>query len=124
MAPEAPHPGAVVHAAAGWPAFAAAAETLACSCESGRANLAARFQETALDALCRALFSVPAGTAGTMRLPDLVREFLVTVGRPSLWDMLARKEGDFAWSGRGRADIGRRWFADIDPDGEPPVQAP
>lgn len=96
------------------PHFAAAAETLARNCESGRANLAARFQETALDALCRALFSVPAGTPGTTRLPDLVREFLVTVGRPSLWDMLARKEDDFAWFGRGRADIGRRWFAEIE----------
>lgn len=96
------------------PHFNAAAETLLRACEGGRANLAALLQDTALDAACRALFSLPAGTAGTQRLPALVREFVVGAGRPSIWDMLARSEGDFAVFGRARTDIGRRWFAEID----------
>jgi cytochrome P450 len=96
------------------PHFIAAAETLVRKCEAGSVNFAARFQETALDALCRSLFSMPLGSPGTTDLPDLVREFLVTVGRPSLWDMLARREGDFPWFSGGRVDISRRWFAQID----------
>jgi cytochrome P450 len=57
---------------------------------------------------------VPGGAPGTANLPGLVREFVTGLGRPTLWDLLARSEHDFAWFNRRRMDYGRRWAAEIE----------
>jgi cytochrome P450 len=79
-----------------------------------RVNLAGLLQRTALDAVCRALFSVSAEAVDAAGLPGVIREFLDGVGRTTIWDVLARSETDFAWSMRGRLDLAARWYAGID----------
>jgi cytochrome P450 len=57
---------------------------------------------------------MPAEVAGATGLPDLIREFLGGVGRITIWDILARNEGDFAWLLRQRVEFAARWTAGID----------
>ncbi len=96
------------------PHFAAAGSGLIDRAAGERVNLADLLQRAALDAVCRALFSVPAEAAGAAGLPELIREFLHGVGRITIWDVLARSEGDFTWFMRGRAAFASRWFAGIE----------
>jgi cytochrome P450 len=97
------------------PHFAAAGEALVGDLAAGRVNLLARIREAALDAACRALFSLPSDTDGTYRrLSALVSEDFVHAGWISLWDMLARRESDYVWLQKERSDFKRRWFAEID----------
>jgi cytochrome P450 len=103
------------HVSLALPHFAAAGEALVGELSSGRVNLLARVRDTALDAACRALFSLPSDQDGTYRrLSALVREYFVHAGWISLWDMLARRENDYGWAQRERSDFKRRWFAEID----------
>jgi len=44
----------------------------------------------------------------------LVREYFVHAGWIAVWDMLARRESDYASMQKERSDFKRRWFAEID----------
>jgi cytochrome P450 len=103
------------HVGLALPHFAAAGEALVGDLIAGRVNLLARIRDTALDAACRALFSLPSDQDGTYRrLSALVREYFVHAGWIALWDMLARRESDYVWAQKERSDFKRRWFAEID----------
>lgn len=96
------------------PHFHAAAQGLVKRLEgAGRANLSEAFHDTALDAVLRSLFSLPAdqGRAG---LSGIVREYLQGPGRPRLFDGLARDENDFGFALGARRRFQRRWFAAVD----------
>lgn len=95
------------------PHFAAAGAGLLAHATGERVNLADLLQRAAVDAVCRALFSVPAEAAGGAGLPGLIREFLEGVGRITIWDVLSRREADFAWFMRGRVAFAARWTAGI-----------
>ena len=84
------------------PHFAEAANALIAGLEGqARVNLSKAFQEAALDAACRALFSMPIGGHGR-RLASLARAYVKGPGRPRIWDSLARSEGQFAFMTPGR----------------------
>jgi cytochrome P450 len=103
------------HVSLALPHFAAAGKALVGELEAGRVNLLARIREAALDAACRALFSLPSDQDGTYRrLSALVSEYFVHAGWIALWDMLARRESDYVWAQKERSDFKRRWFAEID----------
>ncbi len=81
--------------------------------KSPRANLSIVFQATALEAVLRALFSMPeSGDRET--LSRLVREYADGPGRPNLFDALATSEDSFAFATGKRARFQKRWFAAID----------
>lgn len=101
------------HVARLLPHFAAAGAGMLARASGERVNLADLLQFGAVDAVCRALFSVSAGATGAAGLPALVREFLDDCARVTIWDLLARSETDFAWFSRGRAAFAARWFAAI-----------
>src|SRR5262249_13881537 len=80
------------------PHFAAAATHLVKRIEgTTRANLSAGFQEATLEAVLRALFSLP-DTELRERLAALVRGYLAGPGRPNIVDGLARTESAFAFA--------------------------
>jgi cytochrome P450 len=92
------------------PHFKAAGEALLSDLSKGpRHNLAYAFQEAALDAACRALFSMPIGGRGR-RLAKLARAYVKGPGRPMIWDSLARSEGFLAFLTPGRWLFRRRWL--------------
>src|ERR1700761_39569 len=92
------------------PHFKAAAEALLGDLGKGpRHNLAYAFQETALDAACRALFSMPIGGRGR-RLAKLARAYVKGPGRPMIWDSLAPSEDFLAFLTPGRWLFRRRWL--------------
>jgi len=95
------------------PHFKAAAEALISDLgKSPRHNLAFAFQETALDAACRALFSMPIGGRGR-RLAKLARAYVKGPGRPMIWDSLAPSETFLAFLTPGRALFRRRWLKEV-----------
>ena len=95
------------------PHFKAAAEALMSDLSKGpRHNLASMFQETALDAACRALFSMPIGGRGR-RLAKLARAYVKGPGRPMIWDSLAPSETFLAFMTPGRAVFRRRWLKEV-----------
>jgi cytochrome P450 len=95
------------------PHFKAAAEVLLSDLsKSPRHNLALAFQETALDAVCRALFSMPIGGRGR-RLARLTRNYAKGPGRPRIWDSLAPSEGFLAFLTPGRWLFRRRWLNEV-----------
>ena len=80
---------------------------------SPRANLSKAFQDTALEAVLRALFSMPeSGDRET--LSHMVREYADGPGRPNLFDAFATSENSFAFANGKRARFQKRWFAAID----------
>ena len=96
------------------PHFAAAAEGLASGLAGvGRTPMFQRLQEAALDAASRSLFSLPIGGQGA-RIAALVRVYARGPGRPSPFDMIAQREGDFAWFTPGRRAFRRRWLREVD----------
>ncbi len=102
------------HVAALLPHFTAAAQGLETGIGDGRrVNLAQGMQETALDAACRSLFSMPIGGHGA-RLAALAREFGDGPGRPGLLDSLARDEHAFPLFAGPRARFKRRWMREVD----------
>jgi cytochrome P450 len=95
------------------PHFKAAAEALMSDLSKGaRHNLAYAFQETALDAACRALFSMPIGGRGR-RLAKLARAYVKGPGRPMIWDSLAPSEDFLAFLTPGRWLFRRRWLKEV-----------
>ncbi len=96
------------------PHFQAAAGSLARSLEGRtRANLSDAFHQAALDAVLRSLFSLSAG-AEQGELAAMVRDYVATAGRPTIFDGFARAESDFAFVGGARRRFQTRWFAAVD----------
>ena len=94
------------------PHFTAAAEGLLARL-SGRANLSVAFHEAALDAVLRALFSLPPGRVQA-DLAKVVRDYIKGPGRPNLLDGLSRSESDFPLAGWSRRRFAKRWHKLVD----------
>jgi len=76
-------------------------------------NLARRFQDTALEAVLRALFSMPESSERA-KLDALARAYVAGPGRPSLFDAFATREDSFAFTLRKRERFQAVWFGEID----------
>ncbi len=104
------------HIASLVPHFVAGAERLMerlSAPPADRVNLSAALQEAALDIAARSMFSLSIDDrAGAMAA--LLTRYQKKVGRFTLWDLLARREGDFGLLLRGRAAFHREWFAEVD----------
>jgi cytochrome P450 len=98
------------------PHFVAAAEHLlrqfGGSDNFGRVNLAKAFQDTALEAVLRALFSLPEAEQRA-RLGSQVRSYFEGPGKPGVLDVLARNEGDFPFFLRARRKFAAQWSASV-----------
>jgi cytochrome P450 len=81
--------------------------------KSPRANLSKAFQDTALEAVLRALFSMPE-SGDRQTLSHMLREYADGPGRPNLLDAFAASENSFAFANRKRTRFQKRWFAAID----------
>jgi cytochrome P450 len=77
------------------------------------ANLLAAYQTAALDAVLRALFSMPDQKERD-RLGDLVRQYFAGPGSPNILDFFATSETSFAFTLRGRRAFQKRWVAAVD----------
>jgi cytochrome P450 len=96
------------------PHFHEAARHLLCSLEkTPRANLSRVFHDASLEAVLRALFSLPQSAARN-RLHAMVRAYVEGPGRPNFLDILAPSESAFAFATRRRARFQKAWFAAID----------
>ncbi len=81
--------------------------------KSPRANLSKAFQDTALEAVLRALFSMPeSGDRETLR--NMARDYIEGPGRPTLIDGFSKSENSFAFANGRRARFQKRWSAAID----------
>jgi cytochrome P450 len=94
--------------------FIAAANDLVCQLEGKPSvDLSDAYQIAALNAVLRALFSLP-DQAERDRIGNLVRQYVTGPGRPQIFDAFARSETSFAFAlGRRRA-FQKRWFAVVD----------
>ena len=81
--------------------------------KSPRANLSKAFQDTALEAVLRALFSMPESD-DRETLSRIVREYADGPGRPNLFDAFAKSEDSFAFVNKKRTRFQKRWFPAID----------
>ena len=96
------------------PHFVAAAGALADRIAgSPRANLSLAFQEATLEAVLRALFSLPE-SAERARITAMVRYYLAGPGRPNVLDAYARSTQSFAFALRSRRRFQKAWSATID----------
>jgi len=96
------------------PHFVAAATGLANTLNSStRANLALAFQEATLEAVLRALFSLPDSDQRG-RIAAMVRYYLSGPGRPNILDGFARTEQSFAFATRRRRGFLQAWSDTID----------
>jgi cytochrome P450 len=94
--------------------FVAAATDLVHRLEGqSRVNLLAAYQTAALDAVLRALFSMP-DQKERERLGDLVRQYFAGPGSPNIFDSFATSETSFAFTLRGRRAFQKRWVAAVD----------
>ncbi len=80
---------------------------------SAQVNLSQAFQDTALEAVLRALFSMPQNEARA-KLSALARRYIDGPGRPTLFDSIARSETAFGFVNSARIRFQRTWFAAID----------
>jgi cytochrome P450 len=96
------------------PHFIAAANDLVRQLEGQpSANLSDAYQMAALNAVLRALFSLPDQEERD-RIGDLVRQYVTGPGRPQILDAFAKSETSLAFAlGRRRA-FQKRWFAAVD----------
>jgi cytochrome P450 len=95
------------------PHFAASANELMRRLERAPiADLSAAFQEATLEAVLRALFSMP-DSGQRARLGAMVRGYVGGPGHPNILDMLAHKEAAFAFMARKRRAFQRAWFAAV-----------
>lgn len=78
-----------------------------------RVNLSQAFQDTALEAVLRALFSMPEDDA-RVTLCALARGYVEGPGRPTLFDGLAQSDDAFAFANGGRRRFQRAWCDSID----------
>lgn len=76
-------------------------------------NLAVAFQDVALEAVLRALFSMPESSARN-RLAQMVRGYVQGPGRPSLLDAFAKTEDAFGFATGKRKRFQTAWSAAID----------
>ena len=76
-------------------------------------NLSRDFQDAALEAVFRALFSLPEADRRE-KLGALARFYLEGVGRPDVFDIFAREEESFPFFLRQRKKFQARWRAAID----------
>jgi cytochrome P450 len=96
------------------PHFHAAGEHLLHSLGGvARANLSNMFQDTALEAVLRALFSLPDSNARGA-LSKMVRAYVEGPGVPALFDGFATRADSFKFALRKRRDFTQNWFASID----------
>jgi cytochrome P450 len=77
------------------------------------ADLADAYQIAALNAVLRALFSLPDQQERD-RIGDLVRHYVTGPGRPQIFDAFARSETSFAFALGRRCAFQKRWFAAVD----------
>ena len=95
--------------------FIAAANDLVHGLEGQKsANLSDAYRNTTLNAVLRALFSLPDHEERD-RLSDLVVQYFTGPGYPNIFDAFAKSETSFAFALRGRRAFRKRWFAAIDP---------
>ena len=80
---------------------------------SPRANLSKVFQDTALEAVLRALFSLPE-SGDREKLRHMVRDYIEGPGRPTLIDGFAQSENTFAFANAKRTRFLKYWRAAID----------
>ena len=96
------------------PHFISAANDLAGELEGQpSADLSDAYQMAALNAVLRALFSMPDRTERD-RVGDLVRQYVTGPGRPQIFDAFARSETSFAFTLGKRRAFQKRWFAAVD----------
>lgn len=96
------------------PHFFAAANALVRILErSATSNLSQEFQKATLDAVLRALFSLPDNEQRD-RLAALVRGYLEGPGRPNILDGFARMETSFAFTTRKRRQFQTAWHTAVD----------
>jgi cytochrome P450 len=96
------------------PHFVAAATGLIHRLEGrSSANLLAAYKAAALDAVLRALFSLPDQTERD-RLGELVYGYLAGPGTPNILDAFATSETSFAFALRRRHAFQKRWAAAVD----------
>jgi cytochrome P450 len=96
------------------PHFIAAANDLVRELEGQpSANLSDGYQIAALNAVLRALFSMPDRTERD-RVGNLVRQYVTGPGRPQIFDGFAKSETSFAFALGKRRAFQKRWFAAVD----------
>lgn len=81
--------------------------------DAPRANLSAAFQETTLDAVLRALFSLPDSNR-RHGLASMVRSYLTGPGRPNVLDGFVTTEDGFSFAQRKRRRFQLAWRAAVD----------
>jgi cytochrome P450 len=77
------------------------------------ADLSDAYQMAALNAVLRALFSMP-DQAERDSLGNLVRQYVTGPGRPQIFDGFSKSETSFAFALGGRRAFQKRWFAAVD----------
>ncbi len=96
------------------PHFIAAASDLVRQLEGQPSvDLSHAYQMAALNAVLRALFSMP-DQAERDRIGDLVRQYVTGPGRPQIFDGFARSETSFAFALGKRRAFQKRWFSAVD----------
>jgi cytochrome P450 len=96
------------------PHFIAAADDLVHQLEGQpSADLSDAYQMAALNAVLRALFSMPDQDERD-RLGNLVRRYITGPGRPQIFDGFAKSETSFGFALGGRRAFQKRWFAAVD----------
>jgi cytochrome P450 len=96
------------------PHFIAAAEDLVQQLDrQSSADLSDAYQSAALNAVLRALFSLPDREERD-RIGGLVRQYLTGPGRPQIFDAFANSETSFAFALGRRRSFQKRWFAAVD----------
>ena len=76
-------------------------------------DLSAAFQIAALNAVLRALFSMP-DQGERDRIGVLVRQYVTGPGRPQIFDAFAKSETSFAFALGRRRSFQKRWFTAVD----------
>ena len=80
--------------------------------KAAQVNLSQAFQDTALEAVLRALFSMPESRE-RLKLGRMARSYVEGPGRPTLFDGFAKSETAFASFSRKREQFQRNWFGAI-----------
>jgi len=81
--------------------------------KSAQANLSKAFQDAALEAVLRALFSMPE-SGEREKLSGLTRAYVEGPGRPTLFDGFSKNENSFAFATVKRKRFQNAWFTAID----------
>ena len=96
------------------PHFSAAADDLVAGLERAPvADLSAAFQDATLEAVLRALFSMP-DSEQRAKIGVMVRSYVAGPGRPNILDALARTEDALSFASAKRRAFQRAWFATVD----------